>query len=61
MNKYMNVNEVADFLRVSPPTIRKYLIEGDIPRKKIGKRIIFDRDEVIDWVNRVSESQEVLI
>ena len=37
-NPYLNVEEVAQILRVSPETVREEINAGKIPASKIGKR-----------------------
>jgi excisionase family DNA binding protein len=49
------VEEVADFLRLKPETIRIMARKGELPSIKIGKRIWrFKVQELKDWVNNNS-------
>lgn len=47
---FMNVNEAANFLRVSPGKVRKDLRERSIPHARIGRRIVFDAERLTKWV-----------
>ena len=48
--KYFNTKQVAEFLTLSVGTIKGMIKEGKIPYYRIGKRILFDRDKIIEWV-----------
>jgi excisionase family DNA binding protein len=47
---FLNVEEAASFLRVSPGKVRKDLRQKVIPHSRIGRRIIFDPDRLARWV-----------
>ncbi len=49
--KLLNVEEVADLLRLKPSTIYKYTSGRKIPFIKRGKSIFFDEDDLKDWLN----------
>ncbi|MCZ7586945.1 MAG: helix-turn-helix domain-containing protein [Deltaproteobacteria bacterium] len=49
---FLNVDEIAAFLRVSAKTIYRLVKEGNakgqrLPHFKVGRRYMFDRDEVL--------------
>jgi len=48
--KFLTTKQASAFLKISIPTIFRYLADGKIPSYKIGKRRIFDREELVDWV-----------
>lgn len=51
MSTYMTTSEVADLLRTSPETVRYWRHIGKGPRSfKIGRKVLYDRDEVTGWV-----------
>jgi len=52
MTKWMNVKEIAIYLRVSKETIYRLLKSNKIPHHRIGKTIIFDCDEIDKWVKK---------
>ena len=47
---YMTLEEVADYCKVRPATLHKWRHRGQAPRAaKIGRRLVFRRDEVEKW------------
>jgi len=44
----MNFQETCDFLGIHPSTLNKWKAENKIPFKKLGKRIFFNREEVLN-------------
>ena len=56
----MTIEEVADHLRVSVPTVRWLRQEGRFaPAIHIGRRLVWDRVELLDWVERNRESSRL--
>ena len=47
---FMTFAEAIEFLRLSRQTINRLIARKEIPNYKVGKRRLFDRDELIDWV-----------
>lgn len=51
MPKYMTTEELAELLRRSPHTIRYWRQVGEGPRSfRAGKGILYDYDEVLEWI-----------
>lgn len=50
----LTVQETADLLSVSVPTVYKLVKRGDFPALKIGGRTLVSRGRLIDWVNTQS-------
>ncbi len=48
--EYMNITQVAKFLTLSVPTIKNYLRDKKIPVYKVGKRWVFEKNEIITWM-----------
>jgi len=46
----MNVQEAAEFLRVSPITVRAMLADQRMPDKRIGKEWRLSRTALIQWL-----------
>lgn len=44
------IEETADFLRRSPSAIRKLILRGKIPFRRVGGRIFFIEREIVEWV-----------
>jgi excisionase family DNA binding protein len=53
--KYINLKEVAEYLRKSKSSIYKWCRDGQIPYIKSGKNLLFNRDDIDKWL----ESQSV--
>ena len=47
---YMDVVMVSEYLHVAKSTIYKWAEQQYIPHKKLGKRVIFVRDHIDQWV-----------
>lgn len=54
----LTVQETADLLSVSVPTVYKLVKRGDFPALKIGGRTLVSRGRLIDWVNTQSVQLE---
>lgn len=52
---FLTIPELAEYLRISPSTIRNRMREGSLPRKKVFGRVLFDLEEVNRWVAEQSE------
>ena len=48
----LNVREVAEHLRISPHTVRKWLYEGKIKAIRLGRRVLFHPEDVSLLVNK---------
>jgi excisionase family DNA binding protein len=46
----MDVADVAAYTRLSTHTIRKHAQRGTIPVVRLGRRILFRRDEIDAWI-----------
>lgn len=46
----MIVRQAAELLTISKPTIERLVAQKKIPSYKVGKRRIFEGDELIEWV-----------
>ena len=45
----LNAKEIAAMLELSTATIRKWVLTGYIPYKKIGRAVRFSASEIQDW------------
>lgn len=50
LEKWVNLEDVAEYLRVSKDTIRAWIRENKIPFYKAGKRYKFKISEIDDYV-----------
>jgi predicted DNA-binding transcriptional regulator AlpA len=48
--KYMNLEELKDFLGVNHQTVYNFRRAWGLPYIKIGATVRYDRDEVIEWM-----------
>jgi excisionase family DNA binding protein len=53
---YMSQADVADYLRVSQRTVRRWVQEKGLPCHRIGDLVRFRRAEVDAWVGRGAEA-----
>jgi|GEM_PF-1214311 len=51
----MTVNEVAEYLKVSIPTVRKMITNKEIPYFKNGQIIRFKRSDINEWLRNNSQ------
>ena len=50
MKGLLNIDEMAELLRLKPKTIYKYTSNGQIPFYKVGNRVLFKEDDIWNWV-----------
>jgi excisionase family DNA binding protein len=50
-----NVDECSGWIKKSPSTIYKYVSEKKIPYIKSGKKVLFDKDEILEWLKTGAE------
>ena len=56
MTDLMTIDEVAAELRVSVPTVRWLRQEGRFaPAVRVGRRLVWDRDAILAWINEHRE------
>lgn len=54
----MNVEEVADYLRVAPATIYRLAQQGKIPGAKVGRSWRFSKGTIDRWLDEQSKLTE---
>jgi putative molybdopterin biosynthesis protein len=50
--RFLKVDEVADLLRCKKRTIYDMVEQGRIPHRKVGGRLLFDADEIVEWTKQ---------
>jgi excisionase family DNA binding protein len=50
--KLMTINEAAEFLRISRSTIYKMVMNKSIPFIKLPGRLLFDQEELQNWLGQ---------
>ena len=51
MEKYITAKEVADVVKLSEQTIRRYVMLGQIPFYKIVRAVRFKPSEIQKWID----------
>lgn len=49
-DKWLTVQEVADYLKLSMSSVYKFTQQGKVPVSRIGNQWRFDREEIDAWV-----------
>ncbi len=50
MSNFLTVSEIADHLRIRPRKVYALVAAGEIPHRRAGARLIFDRQEIDSWL-----------
>jgi len=50
--RFLKVEELATLLRCKKRTIYDMVEQDRIPYRKVGGRLLFDADEIIEWTKR---------
>ena len=48
----LDLNEAASFLKMNPEVLRRKAKAKEVPSRKAGKRWIFIKEHLADWVSR---------
>ncbi|MBN1224547.1 MAG: helix-turn-helix domain-containing protein [Candidatus Aminicenantes bacterium] len=48
----LTIKQASQFLKLHVGTINQLITEGKIPSYKLGKRQLFDRDELFRWCKK---------
>jgi len=51
MDEILNKKEAAKFLRISEETLDKYLIGGKLTCRKIGRRVVFLKRDLFNFLD----------
>ena len=46
----LTTKETAQLLRVSPITLRKLIRDDSLPAHKMGRKWVFLKSELLDWI-----------
>lgn len=49
---YLNLNELADYIKVSKSTAYKWCSNGQMPYIKTGKLLLFKKDAIDLWLDQ---------
>ena len=48
-DRILTIKQASQFIKLNVSTINKLIKSGQIPSYKVGKRRLFDRDDLIRW------------
>lgn len=51
-DKYLDVAGACKFLKISRATLFKLKKEGELPYIQATRSLVFDRDDLIEWMNK---------
>ena len=57
MDTYLTVKEVAELVRVSVQTIRRYTMNKEIPFHKINRMVRYKKIEIEHWVEKREQAK----
>lgn len=57
-DEVLNVDEVADLLKLGRNTVYEAASRGEIPHRRIGRRLIFSRSAVLEWLSGKTPANE---
>lgn len=52
--RFLNFKQACEFLNMSKSQLRKFVFEKKIPNRKYGKKLMFDKKDLLEWVERSS-------
>jgi len=58
VTEFLNLDEAAEFLRLSKSFLYKNTSQKTIPFRKIGKKLLFERSELQAWADAGRVSPE---
>lgn len=54
--EFLTVDQAAEFLKLTVPTLYSKVSRGEIPVSKPGKRLYFKKSELLKWINEGRKS-----
>ena len=51
-DRYLNVNQISNYLNRSPGAIRNLVLRRAIPYRKPAGRLLFDREQIDEWIKK---------
>ncbi len=57
--KYITTDEVVDLTRLSKATIYKLAAQGEIPVRRLRRRLLFPSDEIEEWIENEGAVQRI--
>ena len=47
----LNIDKLSEFISLTTGTIYYYVSIGKIPYRKVGKRLLFVKEDIINWLD----------
>ena len=57
-NRWFTVDDVSKYLSVTKDTIYKWIDNRNMPAHKVGRKWMFQRDEIDEWVKSGKAADE---
>jgi len=51
MDKYLEVKDISELLKVDPRTVRNWINRGDLPAIKVGNRFRIEREDLQQFLD----------
>lgn len=51
-DRYLNVNQISNYLKRSPGAVRNLVLRRAIPYRKPAGRLLFDREQIDEWIKK---------
>lgn len=51
-DEVLTAREMAEFLKISTLTLRKRVHAGDLPAHRMGRKWVFIKSEVLEWLRK---------
>ncbi len=55
--RYLTVKMLAEYLHISTSNIYKRITDNSIPHIKMDKRVLFDREQIDQWMSNGCQCQ----
>ncbi|MBL4755957.1 MAG: helix-turn-helix domain-containing protein [Flavobacteriales bacterium] len=49
-NEYLNIKQASEFTHIAVATLYDYTHKRKIPFSKVGKRLLFSKQELVEWI-----------
>jgi excisionase family DNA binding protein len=59
-NKFLDVQELTDYIHMSESYVYKMVSKNSIPHIKLGTRTLFERNQIDNWVRSGGRMEENL-
>jgi len=56
--KFIDLKELSEMIHIAVPTLNKWVADGKIPSYKVGKRRLFNKEEVLKWMETHRENKK---